>query len=84
MDQIAQSIIAEIAACCGLNSDSVTTDAWLVEYGSDSVNSLELLMGLEDRYDISLSDEEIAEIVTVSDVISIIQTKVSEAIPHET
>lgn len=84
MDQIAQSVIAEIAACGGLNSDSVTTDAWLVEYGIDSVNSLELLMGLEDRHDISLSDEEIAEIVTVSDVISIIQKKVAEAIPHET
>ena len=81
MDQTARSVIQEIATCCGLEPDRVSPEAWLAEYGIDSVKSLDLLMDLEDRYGIEITDQEISEMVKVSDVIALMQKKVKVGIP---
>ena len=81
MDQIAQSVIKEIATCCGLEVDRVSREAWLAEYGIDSVKSMDMLMDLEDRYEIEITDQEISEMVKVSDVIALMQKKVNVGTP---
>lgn len=41
----------------------------------DSIDSLELIMALEDIYDISISDADAAKLRTVNDVINLIDKK---------
>lgn len=44
----------------------------------DSIDSLELIMELEDIYDISISDADAAKLQTVNDVISMIDQKTAK------
>lgn len=44
----------------------------------DSIDSLELIMELEDIYDISISDADAAKIKTVGDVINLIDQKTTK------
>lgn len=44
----------------------------------DSINSLELIMALEDTYDISVSDADAAKLRTVNDVINLIDQKTAK------
>lgn len=44
----------------------------------DSIDSLELIMELEDIYDISISDADTAKLQTVNDVINLIGQKTAK------
>lgn len=44
----------------------------------DSIDSLELIMALEDTYDISVSDADAAKLRTVNDVINLIDQKTTK------
>ena len=44
----------------------------------DSIDSLELIMELEDIYDISISDADAAKIETVGDVINLVDQKTAK------
>lgn len=44
----------------------------------DSIDSLELIMALEDIYDISISDADAAALKTVDDIINLIDKKRSK------
>lgn len=44
----------------------------------DSIDSLELIMELEDIYDISVSDADAAKLRTVNDVINLIDQKTAK------
>lgn len=44
----------------------------------DSIDSLELIMELEDIYDISISDTDAAKIKTVGDVIKLVDQKTAK------
>ena len=44
----------------------------------DSIDSLELIMALEDIYDISISDADAAKLRTVNDVINLIEQKTAK------
>ena len=44
----------------------------------DSIDSLELIMVLEDIYDISVSDADAAKLKTVNDVINLIDQKTAK------
>lgn len=45
------------------------------ELNLDSIDSLDLIMSLEDTYDISISDDDAATLKTVNDVINLIDKK---------
>lgn len=44
----------------------------------DSIDSLELIMELEDIYDISISDADAAKLQTVADVIKLVDQKTAK------
>jgi acyl carrier protein len=70
---IAQQIKQELAYICAIEPERIKAEAWLIEYGLDSVRSMDLVIALEDQFGIELPDEAIARLQTVADVIKLIE-----------
>ena len=59
-----------IAESLFVTFDEVTLDAnFIDDLGADSLGLLEVLMNIEEAFDIEISDEEVTKIVTVLDLI---------------
>ena len=48
------------------------------DLGADSLDVVELVMELEDEFDMEISDEDAEKIATVGDAISYIESKISQ------
>ena len=59
----------------GVSEDEVTPDASFIEdLGADSLDIVELVMALEEEYDMQITDEEAEKIRTVQDVVNYIKS----------
>jgi acyl carrier protein len=59
----------------GVGIDEVTPDASFIEdLGADSLDIVELVMALEEEYDMEISDEDAEKIRTVQDVVNYIES----------
>ena len=59
----------------GVSEGDVTPEASFIEdLGADSLDIVELVMALEEEYDMEISDEEAEKIRTVQDVVHYIET----------
>jgi acyl carrier protein len=57
-----------------MEEDSVTLDSVLLEdLGADSIDLADLVMTLEDEFDLEISDEELENIRTVADIVKFIE-----------
>jgi acyl carrier protein len=57
----------------GVNPDQVTSDAKFIEdLGADSLDTVELIMALEEEFGIEVPDEEAEKLQSVGDVIKYI------------
>ena len=69
-DQVKESL-AEIMSC---DADKIDLDTELVrDLGVDSIDTVELIMAVEETYDITISDKEAQEMTTVGDVVEYIE-----------
>ena len=58
----------------GVSEDEVAPDASFIEdLGADSLDIVELVMALEEEYDLEISDEDAEKIRTVGDVVGYIE-----------
>ena len=58
----------------GVSEDEVTPEAsFLEDLGADSLDIVELVMALEEEYELEISDEDAEKIKTVQDVVSYIE-----------
>jgi len=65
-----------IAEKLGVSEDKVTPLASFVDdLGADSLDQVELIMALEDEFDIEIPDEDAEKIKTVKDALSYIESK---------
>lgn len=56
--------------------EEVTDDKEIVkDLGADSLDVIEMLMSLEEEYNITVPEEEVVNIKTVGDIIKLIETK---------
>jgi acyl carrier protein len=70
VDERVKQIVAEQL---GVDEDQVTAEASFMEdLGADSLDTVELVMALEEEFDIEISDEDAEKIQTVQDAIDYI------------
>ena len=63
----------------GVDADEVTPEASFIEdLGADSLDTVELVMALEEEFGLEIPDEEAEKIVKVKDAISYIQAHSSK------
>ena len=64
----------------GVNENEVTPEAKFVDdLGADSLDLVELVMALEEEYNMEISDEDAEKILSVGDAIEYIQSHVAQA-----
>ncbi len=69
-----QSIIVEEL---NLDKEKVTRESRLQEdLGADSLDAVELIMNIEDEFDIQISDDEATDIKTVGELVDFITEKI--------
>ena len=65
-----------IAKQLGVDIEKVTSEASFVDtLGADSLDSVELIMTLEEEFNIEITDEDAEKLLTVQDVIEYIKEK---------
>lgn len=63
----------------GVDANQVTDEASFVDdLGADSLDTVELVMALEEKFDIEIPDEDAEKISTVSDAIEYLKKNVKE------
>jgi len=73
-----QKIKAIIAEQLGVKPEEVTDQAKFVEdLGADSLDTVELVMALEEEFGIEIPDEDAEKLTTVGDAMKYIEEKVS-------
>lgn len=66
-----------IADKAKMSFDDVQADLNLEASGLDSFARIELILVIEEKYNIELSDSESANVATISDIVNIIEAKLS-------
>ncbi|MDE0086487.1 MAG: acyl carrier protein [Candidatus Poribacteria bacterium] len=65
-----ERLIEIIAQQLGIDSDNVTPDASFMEdLGADSLDTVELVMALEEEFDLEIPDSDAEKIQTVQDAL---------------
>jgi acyl carrier protein len=73
MSDIQERVIKMVAEQLGVKEDDVkTTSSFVEDLGADSLDTVELIMALEEEFDAEIPDEDAEKIATVQDAITYI------------
>ena len=76
LDKKIKQIIAEQL---GLNEDELSDEASLIDdLGADSLDIVELVMAMEEEFEMEIPDEDAEKIVTIKDVIDYVKKRTQE------
>ncbi|MBT8086785.1 MAG: acyl carrier protein [Gammaproteobacteria bacterium] len=80
MSSIEVQVKGIVAEQLGVKEDEVTNDASFVDdLGADSLDTVELVMALEEEFETEIPDEEAEKITTVQQAIDFVTSRQSEA-----
>lgn len=75
--ELKEKIVAVIAEKLGVTHDECKPEAAFVEdLGADSLDQVELVMALEDEFELEIPDEDAEKLKTVQSVFDYVQDKV--------
>lgn len=64
----------------GVKPEQVKPEAsFISDLGADSLDTVELVMALEEKFDIEIPDEDAQEVQTISDVVKYIENKITDS-----
>jgi acyl carrier protein len=73
MTSVEHEVRALIAEKLGLKEDEIEADASILdELGADSLDAVEMIIALEDKFDVDITDEDAAQIGTVRQAVDYI------------
>lgn len=73
MDEIFETVKRIVVEQIGVEEDKVTMEAsFLDDLGADSLDIVELIMALEEEFDIEIADEEAEKMSSIQDVVEYI------------
>ena len=73
-DRVKKIVVEQL----GVAEDQVTPDASFVDYlGADSLDTVELVMALEEEFDTEIPDDEAEKITTVKQAIEFVQANIT-------
>jgi acyl carrier protein len=81
-DAVAEKVIAALASVKRIPADKITLDTNLQELGIDSLDVFTLLFELENAFHISIPDDDVRSIRSVSDIVAGIK-KILAATPPD-
>jgi len=78
MADVNEKIKSIIAEQLGVKPEEVTPQASFIEdLGADSLDTVELVMALEEEFEIEIPDEDAEKMATVGDAIKYIEEKIA-------
>lgn len=76
MSDVADKVNKIIIEQLGVSADEVTPEASFIEdLGADSLDLTELIMAMEEEFDIEIADDDAQKILKVQDAIDYIENK---------
>ena len=79
MSNIEEKVKSIIMEQLGVDDDEVTSTASFTDdLGADSLDQVELVMALEEEFNIEISDEDAEKIKTVGDAVKYIESNAKE------
>lgn len=74
-----EKVKSKIAEQLSIDENEITMESGFVDdLGADSLDIVELIMALEEEFDIEIPDEDAEKIATVGDVVEYIKARVEE------
>ncbi|HEX6947206.1 MAG: acyl carrier protein [Acidimicrobiales bacterium] len=77
-EQVAERLVNVLVSELGLDAEKINDEAHFEEdLDVDSLGVVELLMALEDEFDVKIPDEEAESIMTVGQAIDLVHSKLN-------
>ena len=78
MNQLEQEIIDTIAEEAAVDKGEINLDSNLYDLGIDSLSSLEILVALETKYDIRISQNRLRNVNSVRKIVRIVSSELKK------
>ncbi len=76
-EELMEKVIAVVVEKLGVKEDQCKPEAKFVEdLGADSLDQVELVMALEDEFDLEIPDEDAQKLQSVGSVLEYVQSKI--------
>ena len=80
LKNVEERVIEIVCEQMGASRDKITSDtSFIQDLGADSLDTVELVMELEDQFELNIPDEEAEKIKTVGDAIAFINNHLESA-----
>lgn len=74
-----EKVKAILADQLNVKADKINLESKIVEdLGADSLDVVEMLMSVEDKFNVSVSDEEAVNLKTVKDIVDLLEGKIKK------
>lgn len=74
-----EKVKAILADQLNIKADKIKSESKIVEdLGADSLDVVEMLMSVEDKFEVSVSDEEAVNLKTVGDIVKLLESKIKK------